>query len=63
MPLYGHELSESIDPLSAGLQWAVDLSKNSSAAAPSAKSPGTARSESWSGSNWKAAASPARERQ
>ena len=28
MPLYGHELSESIDPLSAGLGWAVDLSKD-----------------------------------
>jgi aminomethyltransferase len=27
MPLYGHELSEQIDPLSAGLGWAVDLSK------------------------------------
>lgn len=27
MPLYGHELSESIDPLSAGLEWAVDLNK------------------------------------
>ncbi|HEY7119884.1 MAG TPA: glycine cleavage system aminomethyltransferase GcvT [Tepidisphaeraceae bacterium] len=27
MPLYGHELSESIDPLSAGLKWAVDLTK------------------------------------
>lgn len=27
MPLYGHELSESIDPLSAGLGWAVDLNK------------------------------------
>ena len=25
MPLYGHELNESIDPLSAGLAWAVDL--------------------------------------
>ena len=25
MPLYGHELSETIDPLSAGLAWAVDL--------------------------------------
>ena len=25
MPLYGHELGESIDPLSAGLTWAVDL--------------------------------------
>jgi aminomethyltransferase len=23
MPLYGHELSETIDPISAGLQWAV----------------------------------------
>lgn len=28
MPLYGHELSEDIDPLSAGLGWAVDLSKD-----------------------------------
>lgn len=28
MPLYGHELSESIDPISAGLQWAVDLNKD-----------------------------------
>jgi aminomethyltransferase len=27
MPLYGHELNEQIDPLSAGLGWAVDLSK------------------------------------
>jgi aminomethyltransferase len=27
MPLYGHELTESIDPLSADLAWAVDLSK------------------------------------
>jgi aminomethyltransferase len=28
MPLYGHELTESIDPISAGLKWAVDLSKD-----------------------------------
>lgn len=28
MPLYGHELSEQIDPLSAGLEFAVDLTKN-----------------------------------
>jgi aminomethyltransferase len=28
MPLYGHELSESSDPLSAGLGWAVDLTKD-----------------------------------
>jgi aminomethyltransferase len=28
MPLYGHELTESTDPLSAGLGWAVDLSKD-----------------------------------
>ena len=28
MPLYGHELSETIDPLSAGLGWAVDLDKD-----------------------------------
>src|SRR2546426_12710428 len=28
MPLYGHELSENIDPISAGLSWAVDLSKD-----------------------------------
>jgi aminomethyltransferase len=27
MPLYGHELSETGDPLSAGLGWAVDLDK------------------------------------
>jgi aminomethyltransferase len=27
MPLYGHELTESIDPLSADLAWAVDLTK------------------------------------
>jgi aminomethyltransferase len=28
MPLYGHELSESTDPISAGLGWAVDLTKD-----------------------------------
>ena len=28
MPLYGHELSENVDPISAGLSWAVDLSKD-----------------------------------
>ncbi len=28
MPLYGHELTEEIDPLSAGLAFAVDLSKD-----------------------------------
>jgi aminomethyltransferase len=28
MPLYGHELNESLDPISAGLQWAVDLKKD-----------------------------------
>jgi len=28
MPLYGHELSETTDPLSAGLGWAVDLTKD-----------------------------------
>jgi aminomethyltransferase len=28
MPLYGHELTESIDPLSAGLNFAVDLTKD-----------------------------------
>jgi aminomethyltransferase len=27
MPLYGHELTEEVDPLSAGLEWAVDLQK------------------------------------
>jgi aminomethyltransferase len=27
MPLYGHELSESVDPFSAGLGWAVKLEK------------------------------------
>jgi aminomethyltransferase len=28
MPLYGHELTETLDPLSAGLGWAVDLNKD-----------------------------------
>lgn len=28
MPLYGHELTEDTDPLSAGLGWAVDLTKD-----------------------------------
>jgi aminomethyltransferase len=28
MPLYGHELNEGVDPLSAGLEWAVDLQKD-----------------------------------
>ena len=28
MPLYGHELTETIDPISAGLGWAVDLTKD-----------------------------------
>lgn len=28
MHLYGHELEETIDPISAGLSWAVDLSKD-----------------------------------
>jgi aminomethyltransferase len=27
MPLYGHELGEQIDPIAAGLKWAVDLTK------------------------------------
>ncbi len=27
MPLYGHELSEDVDPLSAGQAWCVDLNK------------------------------------
>ncbi len=34
MPLYGHELNEDIDPLSAGLGWAVDLKKDFVGAAP-----------------------------
>ncbi|HEX4053997.1 MAG TPA: glycine cleavage system aminomethyltransferase GcvT [Tepidisphaeraceae bacterium] len=28
MPLYGHELIESVDPISAGLNWAVDLTRD-----------------------------------
>jgi len=28
MPLYGHELDEKTDPISAGLAWAVDLTKD-----------------------------------
>ena len=34
MPLYGHELSETIDPLTAGLGWAVDLTKEFIGAGP-----------------------------
>lgn len=34
MPLYGHELGEEIDPLSAGLGWAVDLKKDFVGAEP-----------------------------
>jgi aminomethyltransferase len=34
MPLYGHELGEGIDPISAGLSWAVDLSKDFIGAEP-----------------------------
>jgi aminomethyltransferase len=28
MPLYGHELTETVDPISAGLAWAVSLDKS-----------------------------------
>lgn len=28
LPLYGHELSEAVDPLTAGQSWCVDLSKD-----------------------------------
>src|SRR5205807_5600317 len=34
MPLYGHELGETIDPISAGLSWAVDLKKDFIGAEP-----------------------------
>jgi aminomethyltransferase len=34
MPLYGHELGESSDPISAGLSWAVDLKKDFIGAEP-----------------------------
>ena len=34
MPLYGHELSEAGDPISAGLGWAVDLTKDFIGAVP-----------------------------
>jgi aminomethyltransferase len=34
MPLYGHELTETIDPLSAGLGFAVDLTKDFIGAGP-----------------------------
>lgn len=34
MALYGHELTESIDPISAGLAWAVDLNKDFIGAEP-----------------------------
>jgi aminomethyltransferase len=34
MPLYGHELTEDVDPLTAGLAWAVDLNKDFIGAEP-----------------------------
>jgi aminomethyltransferase len=34
MPLYGHELNEGSDPISAGLEWAVDLQKDFIGAEP-----------------------------
>ena len=34
MPLYGHELGEEIDPISAGCAWCVDLTKDFVGAAP-----------------------------
>jgi aminomethyltransferase len=34
MPLYGHELSESLDPISTGLSWAIDLGKDFIGAEP-----------------------------
>jgi len=34
MPLYGHELHENIDPISAGCQWCVDLTKDFIGAEP-----------------------------
>lgn len=34
MPLYGHELNESMDPISAGLSWAIDLGKDFIGAEP-----------------------------
>ena len=34
MPLYGHELGETIDPITAGLSWAVDLKKDFVGAEP-----------------------------
>jgi aminomethyltransferase len=34
MPLYGHELNEQTDPISAGLGWAVDLTKDFIGAGP-----------------------------
>ena len=34
MPLYGHELGETTDPISAGLSWAIDLKKDFIGAEP-----------------------------
>lgn len=62
MPLYGHELGEQGDPISAGLGWAVDLTKDFIGSTALRRSPPPARSESWSAWNWKAAESPVRER-
>ena len=58
MPLYGHELTESTDPISAGLGWAVDLKKEfhrRRCAAGDQRA--TGRRENSSGWNWKAGAS------
>ena len=47
MPLYGHELSESINPFAAGVGWAVKLDKGEFAGSTALKdwkdSPGLAR--------------------
>ena len=63
MPLYGHELGEEIDPLSAGLGVGGRSEEGFRRRRAAAEDRGRkGRSESWSAWNWKAGGSPGRER-
>ena len=63
MPLYGHELSETIDPFSAGLAWAVKLDKGDFVGCDGARTiQGATAPRRGSGSCSKGNGSPARAR-
>ena len=64
MPLYGHELSEEIDPFQAGLGWAVKLDKGDFIGrdGPAAPAAGHRRCRGASAWSWRASASPAKGR-